>query len=69
MSGLIAFMNGGVGRAVRVVLGLVLIAYGWLGLGGTAGLVVAIIGLIPLAMGLLGRCLLELAFPAGRRPA
>jgi len=60
MATLIAFMNGFWGRAIRIVLGVVLMGYGFLGLGGTTGLIIAIIGLIPLVMGIWGRCLLEL---------
>lgn len=50
-------------RAVNLahrVVGLALIAYGLLGLGGTTGVIVAIVGVVPLAMGLWGHCLLEL---------
>ncbi len=64
MIGLIGFMNGAVGRAARVVLGLALVAWGLLSLGGTTGIAVAVIGLLPIAMGLWGRCLLELVAPA-----
>ncbi len=63
MSGLIGFMNGPVGRAARVVLGLALIAWGLASIGGTTGAIVAVIGLLPVAMGLWGRCLLELVAP------
>ena len=63
MTSIIGFMNAAVGRALRFVLGVVLIAYGLLVLGGTAGTVVAIIGLLPIALALWGRCL-----PARRRP-
>lgn len=63
MSGLIGFMNAGIGRGLRVVLGLVLIALGLLAIQGTVGIVVAIVGLVPLAMGIWGRCLLELIAP------
>jgi small-conductance mechanosensitive channel len=64
MSGFIGFMNGFWGRAIRIILGLVLIAFGLLTLGGTVGVIVALIGLIPLAMGLWGHCLLELVAPS-----
>jgi hypothetical protein len=64
MSGVIEFMNGSVGRGVRIILGVALIAFGLLSLGGTIGLVVALIGLIPLVMGLWGRCLIELVAPS-----
>lgn len=60
MNALITFMNSLAGRALRVVLGLVLIGWGWLSLGGTVGIVVAVVGLLPLIMGLWGRCTLEL---------
>ncbi len=61
MAGLITFMNSTVGRIVRIVLGLVLI---WLGLmgplaGSTGGVIVAIIGIVPVIMGIWGRCLLQ----------
>jgi hypothetical protein len=69
MAGLIGFMNGFWGRALRVVLGVALIAYGLLMLGGTPGIVVAIVGLVPLAMGLWGHCLLELVAPRPRQVA
>lgn len=69
MSGLIGFMNGVWGRALRILLGLALIAYGLLGLGGTAGLIVALVGVIPLALGAWGRCLLELVSRSPSRTA
>lgn len=53
-------MNGFWGRALRAGAGVALIAYGLLGLGGPAGLIVALVGVLPLALGLWGRCLLEL---------
>ncbi len=59
MNGLIQFMNGTAGRALRVILGLVLIYIGLAVVGGTTGLVVAVIGLLPIAMGLWGKCLLQ----------
>lgn len=59
MNGLIQFMNSVWGRAARVILGLALIWYGLFVLGGTAGVIVAVIGLIPIGLGLAGRCVLE----------
>ncbi len=65
MTGVIHFMNGVWGRLLRVVLGLALVYWGWIGLGASpAGIVVALIGLVPLIMGLWGHCLLE--FVTGR---
>lgn len=59
MNGLIQFMNGTAGRALRVILGLVLIYLGLAVIGGTTGLVVAVIGLLPIVLGLLGKCVLQ----------
>lgn len=64
MAGLFTFMNSMAGRILRIVLGLVLI---WLGLlgplaGSTGGVIVAIIGVVPIVMGIWGRCLLQFVF-------
>lgn len=60
MNAVIEFMNGGWGRSLRGLLGIALIGYGLLGLGGAVGIVVAVVGLVPLALGAWGHCLLEL---------
>jgi hypothetical protein len=52
-----------VGRAARIILGLALITLGILSIQGTTGVVVAAVGLVPLAMGAWGRCLLDLVAP------
>ncbi len=62
MNALINFMQGTAGRALRVILGLVLIYAGLFVLGGTLGIVVAVIGIVPLAMGIWGPCLLGFVF-------
>ncbi len=62
MNSLINFMQGGVGRVVRVILGLALIYVGLAVVGGTAGIIIAIIGLLPIAMGVWGPCLLGFIF-------
>ncbi len=67
MNALINFMNGTLGRIVRVVLGLALIYIGLALVGGTAGIIVAVIGLVPIAMGLYGRCLMEVVAPQPKR--
>ena len=59
MTSIITFMNGGIGRSVRFLLGVGLIVYGLFGLGSTAGTLVAAIGLAPIALALWGHCLLE----------
>ncbi len=64
MKTLIDFLNGGLGRSARVVLGLVLVYVGLFTLGGgLTGYVVALIGLVPIVMGFWGRCLLEIVAP------
>jgi hypothetical protein len=56
-----AIMEGPFGRVLRVVLGGVLIYLGLGRMGGMGGNVVAIAGLLPIAMGLWGPCLVHLA--------
>lgn len=52
----VCFMRGGRGRIARAVLGLALIAIGFLAIGGTAGTIVAAFGLVPIASGATGIC-------------
>ena len=54
-----AFMASGIGRGVRIAAGLLLIVWG-LFLGG--GVVAAIIGVLPLAAGVLDVCVLAPLF-------
>jgi len=53
-----AFMEGVAGRALRIGLGLVLIYLGLTRLGGLGGRVLALAGLLPVAMGTWGPCLI-----------
>jgi hypothetical protein len=69
MTGTITFMNSGIGRSVRFLLGVGLILYGLFGLGGTAGTLVAAIGLAPIALAVWGHCLLEPFAPHSRPTA
>ena len=46
MNPFVSFMASTVGRIVRIVAGIVLIAWGWFGLSGVTGIVVAVIGLV-----------------------
>src|SRR5579864_104517 len=48
MSNLIHFLNGAFGRVLRVALGVALVWYGLLILGGTAGGILAVVGLVPI---------------------
>ena len=59
MSTLIQAMNGAWGRGARIAAGLALITIGFGAIGSTGGTIVAVVGLLPLAMGVWGHCLLE----------
>lgn len=56
MNSFVAFMASPTGRIVRVAAGIALIAWGLLGLGGTWGVVVALVGAVPLLAGLFDFC-------------
>ncbi len=43
-------------RIIRVIAGLVLIAVGFWFIGGTVGIIVGIIGFVPLLTGIIGYC-------------
>lgn len=58
----VEFMRGHGGRAVRVALGLTLIAVGLAVVGGTAGALIAIFGILPLSSGVFGLCPLGFLF-------
>ncbi len=62
MNTIISFMQGYAGRALRVGLGLALIYVGLSVLGGTLGIILAVIGIVPIAMGVWGPCLLGFVF-------
>lgn len=64
MNPLIKFLASPTGRIVRILAGIVLIAWGLLGLGGTTGLIVAVIGAVPLLAGLFDYCVFAPLFGA-----
>lgn len=64
MNPFIKFMASTTGRIVRIVAGIALIAWGFLGLGGTAGVIVAVIGAVPLLAGLFDFCVFAPLFGA-----
>ncbi len=57
MNPIVSFLASTTGRFVRILAGIALIAWGLLGLGGTAGIIVAVIGAVPLLAGLFDFCL------------
>jgi hypothetical protein len=64
MNPFISFMASSTGRIVRIVVGLALIVWGWSGLGGTTGTIVALIGLVPLVAGVFDFCVFAPLFGA-----
>ncbi|HLH64671.1 MAG TPA: YgaP-like transmembrane domain [Solirubrobacteraceae bacterium] len=52
----VRFMGSGAGRATRIVAGLALIGAG-IAIGGTLGVVLAVVGVVPLAAGVFNLCL------------
>ncbi len=55
--GIARFMASPAGRGGRIVVGLGLIAIG-VAVGGAAGWVIAVVGLLPLTLGILNGCIL-----------
>ena len=51
------FMSGTAGRALRILAGLALIVVGLAVVGGTGGIVLALVGLVPLGAGVADVCL------------
>ncbi len=56
MNSFCTFMASTAGRIVRIVAGIVLVAWGLFGLTGTTGVVVVVIGALPLLAGLFDFC-------------
>jgi hypothetical protein len=64
MNPIIRFLASTSGRFVRIVAGIALIAWGMLSLGGTSGIVVALIGAVPLVAGIFDFCVFAPLFGA-----
>jgi hypothetical protein len=64
MNPFVSFMASPAGRITRSVAGLALVLWGLLGLGGTAGIVVAVVGAVPLLAGLFDFCVFAPLFGA-----
>ncbi len=64
MNPFVAFMASPAGRILRIVAGIALVVWGLLGVGSTAGLILAIVGLVPLVAGLLDFCVFAPLFGA-----
>jgi len=64
MNPFISFMASPAGRITRIVAGLALILWGLFGLGGTGGIVMAVVGAVPLLAGLFDFCVFAPLFGA-----
>ena len=64
MNPFVKFMASPAGRITRVVAGLVLVALGLWVINGTGGIIVAVIGLVPLVAGLFDFCVFAPLFGA-----
>lgn len=58
-----AFLAGPIGRWARIVLGAALVTIGVL-TGGAVGIIVALVGLVPVGLGMSNRCLISRAIGA-----
>lgn len=57
MNPLVAFMASSAGRIVRIVAGIALIAVGLLVVKDTAGIIIAVVGVVPLFAGVIDICI------------
>ena len=62
--GFAQFMSSGLGRGLRIVAGIILIAVGLAVVGRTGGIVLAVVGLVPLLAGVFDVCLFAPLFGA-----
>jgi putative exporter of polyketide antibiotics len=56
------FMSSNWGRLLRIVAGAILVVAGWLWIGGVLGIIVAVVGLVPLVAGIADVCLISAIF-------
>lgn len=64
MNPIIKFLASTSGRIVRVIAGIALVLWGLMGLGGTVGIIVAVVGAVPLLAGLFDFCVFAPLFGA-----
>lgn len=53
----VEFMRSTPGRVARIVAGAAIVAVGLGAVGGSAGIVIALVGLVPIAAGVVNVCL------------
>jgi hypothetical protein len=64
MNPFVKFMASTTGRIIRIVAGIALITWGLMGIGGATGVIVAVIGALPLLAGLFDFCVFAPLFGA-----
>jgi len=64
MNPFVKFMASPTGRITRIVAGIVLVALGLLVIHGVGGIIIAIVGLVPLVAGLFDFCVFAPLFGA-----
>ncbi len=64
MNPFVKFMASPAGRITRIVAGIALVALGLLVLKGTGGIILAVVGLVPLVAGLFDFCVFAPLFGA-----
>ena len=62
MKAFVAFMASSAGRIARIVAGIALIALGLLAVEGTGGIILAVVGLVPLLAGVFDVCIFSPLF-------
>ena len=58
-----AWMAGPLGRIIRIVIGVALVIVG-VSTGGAVGTIVALVGLVPVGLGMSNRCIISKAIGA-----
>jgi len=64
MNPFVSFLASPAGRIIRIVAGIALVTWGWFGLSGATGIIVAIVGLVPLLAGAFDFCVFAPLFGA-----
>jgi hypothetical protein len=64
MNPFVSFLASPAGRIIRIVAGIALVVWGLWGIGSTTGMVVAVVGLVPLLAGVLDFCVFAPLFGA-----
>ncbi len=66
---IVRLMTSPLGRGLRIVLGIVVIAAGLFAVGGTLGVIMALVGLVPMAGGVLDFCIISAVLGYGFKGA